>query len=157
MFTLGPYRQYQPRGRSPTVDASEAIAFRVAAAKAEILVDGQPAGPASSFGGRFAQPKSWLRLPPGRHRVGVTAPGMARQDFLVEVYRVPGQPGEPVLALRTRHELYAEHASGFRELYNIREDPFQLRNFARAAGPGYLKNLSRRLAELSGCSGDDCR
>jgi len=68
-----------------TYRVREAIAFRVDAARAEILVDGQPAGPASSFGGRFAQPKSWLRLPPGRHRVGVTAPGMARQDFLIEV------------------------------------------------------------------------
>jgi hypothetical protein len=68
-----------------TYRVREAIAFRGAAARAEILVDGQSVGPASSFGGRFAQPKTWLRLPPGRHRVGVTAPGMARQDFFVEV------------------------------------------------------------------------
>jgi serine/threonine protein kinase len=68
-----------------TYRVSEAIAFRVNAARAEIIVDGQPARPASSLGGRFAQPKSWLPLPPGRHRIGVTAPGMERQDFLVEV------------------------------------------------------------------------
>jgi hypothetical protein len=68
-----------------TYRVRKAIAFRVNAPRAEILVDGQAAGPASSFGGHFAQPKSWLPLPPGVHRVGVTAPGMARQDFLIEV------------------------------------------------------------------------
>ena len=80
-----------------------------------------------------------------------------RKDFLVEIYRAPGQPGEPVRALRTRHELFAVHASGFHELYDIREDPFQLQNLAGAADPGYLKKLSRRLAELVGCAGEGCR
>ena len=79
-----------------TYRVSEAIAFRVDAARAEIFVDGQPAGPASSFGGRFAQPKTWLRLPPGRHRVGVAAPGMARQDFLVEVSAGAGKDKERI-------------------------------------------------------------
>jgi serine/threonine-protein kinase len=68
-----------------TYRVSEAVAFKVDPPNATILVDGQTAGPASSFGGRFAQPKTWLRLPVGRHRIGVTAPGRARQDFLVEV------------------------------------------------------------------------
>lgn len=84
------------------------------------------------------------------------APQNWRHDFLVEIYRAPGQPGVPVLALRTRHELYTEHANGFVELYDIREDPFQLRNLAATADPGYLKKLSRRLAELATCSGGDC-
>jgi N-acetylglucosamine-6-sulfatase len=79
-----------------------------------------------------------------------------RKDFLVEIYRVPGQVGEPLLALRTRHEVYAEHASGFRELYDIRRDPFQLLNRVGAAGPGYVKKLSRRLEELMSCAGDSC-
>jgi serine/threonine-protein kinase len=63
----------------------EAIAFRVQPPGATILVDDKPAGQASQLGGRFGQPKSWLRLTPGRHRIGVSAAGMARQDFLVEV------------------------------------------------------------------------
>jgi len=63
----------------------EAIAFRVEPPGATILVDGQTVGSANLYAGRFAQPRTWLKLPPGRHRVGVTAPGMARQDFIVEV------------------------------------------------------------------------
>ena len=64
----------------------EAVGFKVEPAGATVLVDGQTAGPAKSFGGRFAQPSTWLKLPPGRHRIGLTAPGMARQDFIVEVF-----------------------------------------------------------------------
>jgi N-acetylglucosamine-6-sulfatase len=79
-----------------------------------------------------------------------------RKDFLVEVYRVPGQIGEPGFALRTRHELYVEFASGLRELYDIREDPFELENLITVADKGYVKRLSRRLAELATCSGDGC-
>jgi len=64
----------------------EAIGFRVEPPGATILVDGQPAGLVKSFGGRFAQPGTWLKLPPGRHRIGLTASGMSRQDFIVEVF-----------------------------------------------------------------------
>ncbi len=64
----------------------EAIGFRVEPPGATILVDGQPAGLVRSFGGRFAQPGTWLKLPPGRHRIGLTASGMSRQDFIVEVF-----------------------------------------------------------------------
>jgi len=64
----------------------ESIGFRVEPPGATILVDGQPAGLVKSFGGRFAQPGTWLKLPPGRHRIGLTASGMSRQDFIVEVF-----------------------------------------------------------------------
>ncbi|HEY2737822.1 MAG TPA: protein kinase [Thermoanaerobaculia bacterium] len=64
----------------------EAIGFRVEPSGATILVDGQPAGQVKNFGGRFAQPGTWLKLPPGRHRIGLTASGMSRQDFIVEVF-----------------------------------------------------------------------
>jgi len=64
----------------------EAIGFRVEPPGATILVDSQPAGQAKNFGGRFAQPGTWLKLPPGRHRIGLTAPGRSRQDFIVEVF-----------------------------------------------------------------------
>jgi N-acetylglucosamine-6-sulfatase len=83
------------------------------------------------------------------------APQNWRHDFLIEIYRV-APTRAPVLALRTRHELYAEHADGFVELYDIREDPFQLQNLAATADAGYLKKLSLRLAELASCSGGDC-
>ena len=63
----------------------EAISFKAEPQSATILVDGQPAGLVKNFGGRFAQPGTWLKLPPGRHRIALTASGMGRQEFIVEV------------------------------------------------------------------------
>jgi arylsulfatase A-like enzyme len=77
-----------------------------------------------------------------------------RKDFLVEFYRVPGQPGSPGQVLRTRNEVYVEYADGFRELYDLREDPYQLNNIFPVADKGHLKNLSERLAELVASSGE---
>ena len=71
-----------------------------------------------------------------------------RKDFLVEIYRTPGQLGQPGFALRTRHEMYVEFADGFRELYDLREDPYQLNNIFNSADKGHIKQLSARLAEL---------
>jgi serine/threonine protein kinase len=74
------------------VRVREAVAFRVTPLVAGILVDGQPAGSAREFIGRPMQPRTWLKLPPGRHRVSVVAPGHQRQDILVEV--TPGAEQE---------------------------------------------------------------
>jgi eukaryotic-like serine/threonine-protein kinase len=68
-----------------TVQVREAVAFRVDPPVAGILVDGQPVGPARQYIGRPLQPRTWLKLPAGRHRVSVVAPGHQRQDILVEV------------------------------------------------------------------------
>jgi len=68
-----------------TIQVREAVAFRVDPPVAGILVDGQPVGPARQYIGRPLQPRTWLRLPAGRHRVSVVAPGHQRQDILVEV------------------------------------------------------------------------
>jgi hypothetical protein len=65
------------------------------------------------------------------------------------------QPGSPAFALRTRHELYAEYSDGFRELYDLQTDPYQLQNLYDTADKGHLKQLSQRLAELSVSSGPD--
>jgi N-acetylglucosamine-6-sulfatase len=82
-----------------------------------------------------------------------------RQDFLVEIYRrsPPLGNGDAIRALRTRDAVYVEYASGPRELYDLRADPFQLENVHDAAPPGRLRRLSRRLAELATCAGDTCR
>ncbi|HKH43709.1 MAG TPA: serine/threonine-protein kinase [Thermoanaerobaculia bacterium] len=68
-----------------TIQVREAVAFRVDPPVAGILVDGQPVGPARQYIGRPLQPRTWLKLPAGRHRVSVVAPGHQRQDILVEV------------------------------------------------------------------------
>jgi hypothetical protein len=76
-----------------TIRVREAVAFRVEPqVAAMILVDGQPAGPAREYAGRPLTPRSWLRLPAGRHRVSVVARGYQRQDILVEV--TPGAEKE---------------------------------------------------------------
>ena len=68
-----------------TIEVREAIAFRVDPPVAAILVDGQPVGPARQYVGRPLARNTWLRLPIGRHRVSVVAPGHQRQDFVVDV------------------------------------------------------------------------
>jgi serine/threonine protein kinase len=70
-----------------TVRVRAAIAFHVQPAAADVLVDGQPMGPAKRFsGGGFMRAKGeWLELPPGKHRVSLVAPGHRQQDILVEV------------------------------------------------------------------------
>ena len=82
-----------------------------------------------------------------------------RQDFMVEIYRrlPPLGNGDEIRALRTRHAVYVEYASGARELYDLRADPYQLENVHNAASPRRLRRLSQRLAELATCAGDTCR
>ena len=52
---------------------------------ATVSVDGKPMGPARRYGGGMFGRGDWLELPPGRHRVTVTAPGYERRDLAVEV------------------------------------------------------------------------
>jgi serine/threonine-protein kinase len=80
----------KPMGAAETSDLKvyrvrDAVSFKVEPQSATILLDGQPAGLVKNFGGRFAQPGTWLKLPMGRHRIALTASGMGRQEFIVEV------------------------------------------------------------------------
>ena len=59
------------------------------------------------------------------------------------------QPGSPGFALRTRHETYVEYADGFRELYDLRTDPYQLQNIYATADPAHIQALSDRLRDLA--------
>ncbi len=62
-----------------------AIALRVEPPGAMVAVDGQEMGSASRFSGGRGRPDAWLVLPPGRHRVTLSAPGYRRRDIAVEV------------------------------------------------------------------------
>src|SRR5687767_1050616 len=97
------------------------------------------ATPARAMDGRSLTPLLVRDTPPANNW---------RKDFLVEFYRAPGQPGSPGKVLRTRHEVYVEYADGFRELYDLRTDPYQLNNVFPSADKGHVKQLSQRLAEL---------
>jgi arylsulfatase A-like enzyme len=61
-------------------------------------------------------------------------------------------------ALRTGRYMYAEYTSGERELYDLRNDPYELRS--RHHDPAYAtirSKLAARLRLLGGCSGASCR
>jgi N-acetylglucosamine-6-sulfatase len=78
-------------------------------------------------------PKDWRRAP--------------REDW--------GRPG--LEAVRTGEQLYVEYGNGERELYDLREDPYQLDNLFGSVQPDLVLRLRGRLETLRECSGADCR
>ena len=61
-------------------------------------------------------------------------------------------------AIRTQNRLYVEYATGERELYDMKTDPYQLVNVID--DPAYASEidaLADRLTELKPCAGDACR
>jgi N-acetylglucosamine-6-sulfatase len=64
---------------------------------------------------------------------------------------------KPYAAIRTERYLYVDHSTGEEELYDLREDPYQLEN--RAGDPAFEPTelaLARRLDELRDCAGEQC-
>ena len=60
--------------------------------------------------------------------------------------------------VRTRHAVYVRYHDGETELYNLRRDPYELRNLAgRPADRALQSRLARRLDRLRWCSGPACR
>jgi N-acetylglucosamine-6-sulfatase len=67
-----------------------------------------------------------------------------------------GRPG--LEAIRTEEYLYVEYGTSERELYDLREAPYQLDNiYEESADSELLRRLQGRLAALRGCSGTTCR
>jgi N-acetylglucosamine-6-sulfatase len=61
-------------------------------------------------------------------------------------------------AIRTRRYLYARHNGGAKELYDLREDPYQLRSRPDAPAFAPVKaRLAARLPQLRDCAGRSCR
>ncbi|MHB1096886.1 MAG: sulfatase family protein [Gemmatimonadaceae bacterium] len=60
-------------------------------------------------------------------------------------------------ALRTRDHTYVEYATGERELYDLRRDPFQLDNIASRADSALVHRFSAWLKALTTCVGAECR
>jgi arylsulfatase A-like enzyme len=82
-----------------------------------------------------------------------------RQDFLVEFYTPPGAPptNQSYYGLRTQDTLYVEYASGERELYDLKADPYQLSSLHKVVGSDRMKALSNRLSKLKSCAAKTCR
>jgi len=93
------------------------------------------------------------RVQDGRSLLPLTrdpALGSSR-PVLVEIAKGAGML---TTAIRTRRWLYAEHASGATELYDIAADPHQLRSLhANPALAAIRARLARQLAGLRTCAG----
>ncbi len=59
-------------------------------------------------------------------------------------------------AVRTADHLYAEYATGEKELYNLRRDPHQLTSRHASASRTLRSELRARLDALRGCAGEGC-
>ena len=66
-------------------------------------------------------------------------------------------PPDIFLGIRTPQYTYVEYQNGFRELYDLLKDPYELNNIASTAGPNLLAQFSAWLKSLASCSGSACR
>ena len=84
-------------------------------------------------------------------------PSSWRQSLLVEGW-AGGEAGVPEYrALRSGDRLYVEYATGERELYDLAQDPFQLRNLGPSSVPEVAEPLAAALRRLGDCAGRACR
>jgi N-acetylglucosamine-6-sulfatase len=60
-------------------------------------------------------------------------------------------------ALRTEEHLYVEYETGERELYDLEEDPYELRNLYATAPPDLKRLLEGQLDALRQCAAKECR
>src|SRR5918993_5397289 len=66
--------------------------------------------------------------------------------------------GRPSLqAVRTQDHLYVEYETGESELYDLKQDPYQLDNTYEDAGLDSLWRFEGWLEALRGCEGEECR
>jgi arylsulfatase A-like enzyme len=68
-----------------------------------------------------------------------------------------GPPIPEIEAIHARGYAYVEYGDGSRELYDLRKDPYELRNLAPTADPGLLRRLSAYLGALRTCAAASCR
>lgn len=81
----------------------------------------------------------------------------SRRKFNRPRDRQQGNGIPPFRALRTPDLLYVEYASGERELYDRRNDPYEMENIVDRADPETVAAFSDRVTALSGCARDRCR
>lgn len=80
-----------------------------------------------------------------------------RSAFLVEGYE-GGRSNHPSYkAVRTEDHLYVEYDTDERELYDMRDDPYQLESLHATADPDLIAQLEGRLDDLRDCAEEACR
>jgi arylsulfatase A-like enzyme len=87
-----------------------------------------------------------------------------RQSFLVEAKSEGAVDQRPAYkAIRTGRWSYISYANDRyasekeSELYDLPQDPHQLRSLDATANPGQLRRLRLRLRDLARCEGEECR
>jgi len=88
---------------------------------------------------------------------GLPSVDVWRKDFLVEHWADRGDRVRPYSALRTQKYLYVDYATGERELYNLRTDPYELTSIHNSASHALIKELAKRLNALERCKGATCQ
>ncbi len=84
------------------------------------------------------------------------SPTIWRSAILLERREVSVPAYEPFYGIRTSGgRKYIEYEDGFRELYDLRTDPYELSNSYDATAPP--AELATRLQALKGCAGATCR
>lgn len=79
------------------------------------------------------------------------------RTLLIEGYG-EGKDKPPFTAVRDPRWFYAEYKNGDRELYDLQNDPYELRSLhADPASAAVRQDLAQRLARLRKCSGNGCR
>ena len=78
-----------------------------------------------------------------------TPPASWRRDTLIE--------NGPSYSLRTGEWMYNYQSTEEFELYDMRADPYQLKNLYRTADPALLDSLRKRMEALVACRGATCR
>ena len=127
------------------------------------------AGPGIPKGEVYRRPVANVDLAPTLLRAAGVEPGLEqdgvplqpviagereRPPVLLEIY---GRKDGNVFGIRTGDYVYAEHADGFVELYDLRRDPFQLENAANDPALATQRlRLKAELGRLRSCSGASC-
>lgn len=79
-----------------------------------------------------------------------------RKGFLAEIG--PGGPVAPMQGVHTERYAYFEYSVlNEKELYDLRQDPYELNNIAATAPRKLVRRLSRWVKALSKCAGEKCR
>ncbi|MCA1731060.1 MAG: sulfatase-like hydrolase/transferase [Actinobacteria bacterium] len=71
--------------------------------------------------------------------------------------KMGGGGSPPYEAIRTDAYKYIEYGNGEKELYDLKEDPYEIESLHESADPSLLEDLKARLGALEGCSGEGCR
>jgi N-acetylglucosamine-6-sulfatase len=90
---------------------------------------------------------------PGPSKRGVLEP----QDPLEQELAAARQGVPAYAALRTADQIYVLYGDGERELYDLRTDPYEIKNLAKTAPPAEVTRLDKWLAAYVKCHGASCR